>query len=126
MFENEGIKVPTTVGDKLTILRKQMFISRGVVAKSVGADPSQIYAWETGRSKPNWQNTKRLAAFYKVNPVWLRSGVGEMHAEDSVPCASKAQGRQRVAELLAMSQLPQQLQELVLNAVDDLVAIAER
>lgn len=55
-------------GDVLRELRSNKRMSREDVAHAVGVTPKSLYAWEKTNSAIKWENAKRLARFYDVEP----------------------------------------------------------
>jgi transcriptional regulator with XRE-family HTH domain len=58
--------------ERLRELRDGIHWSREKVAGEIGVSTKTLYAWENGGSI-RWENAKKLAAFYKVDPESLVS-----------------------------------------------------
>lgn len=58
--------------ERLRELREASHLSREKVASEIGVSTKTLYAWENGGSI-RWENTKKIAAFYEVEPESLVS-----------------------------------------------------
>ena len=47
-------------------------------ARTVGIDPSGLYKMLNGKMKITIATLKKISATYRVNMVWLTSGIGEV------------------------------------------------
>lgn len=58
-------------GDLLQELRSQARVSRENVAAEIGVTTKTLYTWEKQNGPIKWDNAKRLAAYYNVDPDHL-------------------------------------------------------
>lgn len=62
------------VGSRIRLARGKR--SRAAVARDLGVDTKTVYRWETGLSKPEFDQIEPLARALSVNVDWLVTGEG--------------------------------------------------
>ncbi|MEV4116955.1 helix-turn-helix transcriptional regulator [Nonomuraea sp. NPDC049695] len=87
---------PETVGDRTKRLRKARKLSQAQLAKAVGLSDSYISFIESGSRTPSPAVLHRLAAFFDVNPTFLRYGDRVQQALNAVLERRDAQHRHAV------------------------------
>lgn len=71
------------LGVRIRTLRKELHLTAGQFAERVGCSKDQIYSAETGRLHPSQEWIVKVAHTFSVNAEWLKTGVGEMFAEQN-------------------------------------------
>jgi transcriptional regulator with XRE-family HTH domain len=66
-------------GDRLRRAREDKGYSQRETADHIGVIPLTIKFWESGRTFPQWENLRKLADFYGVSVVYLRTGQSQVH-----------------------------------------------
>lgn len=76
--------------ERLRDLREETHLSREKVAGEIGVTTKTLYAWENGGSI-RWENAKKLAAFYGVDPESLVTRELIEAANDEAPATIRDQ-----------------------------------
>ena len=102
-------------------LRAQTHRSREYVAAEVGVTTKTLYEWENG-GKIKWENAKKLAAFYGVDPeVLVARDIPERAASDA-PTTQLDRIEAKLDALLAMAtgnEIAEPPGEVIVRAIED-------
>lgn len=60
-----------TIGDRIRTARKDSNLTQRGLALLLGTTENHIWIWETGRSKPDYENITRLCRALHVSADWL-------------------------------------------------------
>jgi transcriptional regulator with XRE-family HTH domain len=90
---------PRTLGFRLAqerrekAAREERDIEQNEIAKAAGVTQGSYSRYEADATKPDDETMKKLAAYFGVDPGWLRFGTGQKHpspAEVRIPDPTKA------------------------------------
>lgn len=70
-----------TINDRIKELRESLGLTQEKFAERLGIKRSTIAAYETGRNEPVDSVIALICREYTINETWLRTGEGEMKAE---------------------------------------------
>ena len=70
-----------TINDRIKELRESLGLTQEKFAERLGIKRSTIAAYETGRNEPVDSVIALICREYDINETWLRTGEGEMKAE---------------------------------------------
>lgn len=109
--------MPTAFADEAVRIHRAADLTDVLIAEAVGAKPSTVRDWFSGRSSPTGQRARRLAELAEITdrlmrvvepryiPVWLVKPVEAL--DDRAPVELIAQGRAReVARLISALESP--------------------
>jgi transcriptional regulator with XRE-family HTH domain len=68
----------STLGDRLRKARERAKLTQVKVAEHLKITSQAVSNWEAGRDEPERERLLPLAALFRVNPLWLAFGVGEI------------------------------------------------
>ncbi|MEV1174926.1 helix-turn-helix transcriptional regulator [Nonomuraea sp. NPDC049784] len=72
-----------TLGQRLRGLRAEAGLSQGKLAQAVGLSDSYVSYLESGNRRPSSAVLHRLAAYFDVDPVYLRHGIAPQRARQA-------------------------------------------
>ncbi len=70
-----------TIGERIRWLRKQREMTLIELSACIGISNQSLSAIETGKNNPSNQTIMLLCQQFRVNELWLRTGVGEPFAK---------------------------------------------
>ena len=104
--------------DRLKKLRKALGLRQRQLAETLGVATAAVGGWETGREIPKTR-VYQICKEFRVRREWLESGKGEMFEPEPEPV--DARGVQREFVLKCFKALPEDAQDLMLDALRDYV-----
>jgi len=66
-----------TFGGRLSLAHDLAGASLESLAACLGVKRQRVRAWESDRAEPSTRQIFLLAAFLRVSPMWLMTGIGE-------------------------------------------------
>lgn len=69
-----------TIGERVSLLRKASGLSQLDFGKRIGASASYVCQLESGKCGLSRMAEKAICAEFEINPVWLRTGDGDMRS----------------------------------------------
>jgi transcriptional regulator with XRE-family HTH domain len=66
------------IGNRIKQLRKRLKLNQKIFGEYLGVSDSAISQLEKGKNQPSRKLLKSICSEYRVNPVWLETGKGEM------------------------------------------------
>ena len=67
-----------TFSNRLKKLKEKLVITQRDIQDKAGITQSTVSNIESGKTQPELETIRKIAEAYKVNPVWLETGEGEM------------------------------------------------
>lgn len=71
----------SNIGDRIKMLRKELDLSQTVFGERWGVGLGVIRNIETSKTVPSDVQIDLICSVYSVNPIWLRTGEGDMFVE---------------------------------------------
>lgn len=101
----------STIGERLREARENKGLDQAVLSSKIGVVTRTLQRWEKGEQVPDGLSITRIAKATAVQPTWLLTGEGEMHAlphrpDNVFPLPATQRRKPRLAELPLISSVP--------------------
>lgn len=105
------------LNNRIHILRKTLDLSQKEFAEKIGLKQNAVRYLEKSDSKITEQNIKAICYQFSVNEQWLRTGIGEMFAENE---------KKQKEFFDIFDELCPELQEYLIKTAKDLLDVQEK
>lgn len=118
--------ISETIGDRIKKLRKEKGLTMLEFGESIGMSKASISGIEAGKNGPSEQTVRLICSTYRVHYVWLKTGEGEMHTNETEILIEELVKEQNLDNntarmLKRFLGLSKESQRIVLSAIDTLL-----